>query len=69
MMSHLHQMLYLGSSCAVVVEKSNAGQTGVDTDNLTLHFRCMSTRPYVAICVLLIRQCRVYWPMMMTDDN
>ena len=37
---HLHQMLCLKLSNAVVVVKSSAGQKGVDADNLTLHVQC-----------------------------
>ena len=65
MMSHLHQMLYSKSSYAVVVEKSNAGQTGVDIDNLTLHVQCF-VQVWEATGVSMIRQGRLYRPMMMT---
>ena len=64
MMSHLHQILYLKSSNAVVIEKSNGGQTGVEAGNLTLHVWCfMHVRN--ATGVLVIRQGRLYRPMMM----
>ena len=64
MMSHLHQMLYLKSLIAVV-KKSNAGQAGVDQDNLTLHVWCfMYVREATGVSV--IRQGRLYRPMMMT---
>ena len=64
MMSHLHQMLCLKSP-TTVVKKSNAGQAGVDQNNLTLHVWCLM---YVreATGVSLIRQGRLYRPMMMT---
>ena len=64
MMSHLHQMLYLKSSNAVVIEKSNGGQTGVEAGNLTLHVWCfMHVREATGVSV--IRQGRLYRPMMM----
>ena len=55
----------LNLSNAVVVEKSNAGQTGVDADNLTLHIECF-VHVREATGVSVIRQGRLYGPMMMT---
>ena len=57
-------MFYLKSSNAVVIEKSNGGQTGVEAGNLTLHVWCfMHVREATGVSV--IRQGRLYRPMMM----
>ena len=57
-------MLYLKSSIAVL-KKSSAGQTSVDQANLTLHVWCvMHVRE--ATGVSMIRQGRLYRPMIMT---
>ena len=50
-------MLYLKSSNAVVVEKSNVGQTGVDAGDLTLHVWClMLVREATGVSVINTRQ-------------
>ena len=64
-MSHLHQMLYSKSSNVVVVEKSNAGQTGVDADNLTSYVQCF-VRVWEGRGVPMIKQGRLYRSMMPT---
>ena len=64
-MLHLHQMLYSKSSNVVVVEESNAGQTGVDADYLILHVQCF-VHAREARGVSVIAQCKLCKPMMMT---
>ena len=57
-------MLYLKSSNAVVIEKSNGGQTFVKAGNLILHVWCF-IHVREATGVSVIRQGRLYRPMMM----
>ena len=62
---HLHQMLCLKLSNAVVVVKSSAEQKGVDADNLTLHVQCfMHVREATGLSMR--RQGRLYRPMKIT---
>ena len=62
---HLHQILCLKLSNAVVVVKSSAGQKGVDADNLTLYVECFE-HVREATGVSMRRQGRLFRPMKMT---
>ena len=65
MVLHLHQLLCLKLSNAVVVVKSSAGQKGVDADTLTLHVQCF-VHVREATGVSMRRQGRLYRLMKMT---
>ena len=62
---HLHQMLCLKLSNAVVVVKSSAGQKGVDADNLALYVECF-VHVREATGVSMRRQGRLFRAMKMT---
>ena len=62
---HLHQMLCLKLSNAVVVVISSAGQKGVDADNPTLHVQCF-VHVREATGVSMRRQGKLYRLMKMT---